>query len=206
MKASLQLEPRAGMTELTTTEEFRLTEATSTFFRLIALDRAWTTIGRRPGLGADDIDALSYAVGQMSNLVGRAVDSAYEVVTLAIRAEPPRELQDPSLLSPDVGDVFQTLLNRDGGVPGIAERGYDTLRGTSQHEIAELERQMDVLRAGGHIEADLSRRFMCGLAKSLMAAGGITVWVPPHVHAVASISAGTAIYTTNRCWELEPAR
>ena len=193
------------MAELSTSEEFRLSEATSTFFRLIALDRAWTAVGRRPGLDANDVTALSSVVDQMRELIGRAVESAYDVVTLARKADPPAVLQDPALLDPTVGDLFQTLLNQDGGVPGIALQGYETLRGTSEHDIAELDRQMDVLRAGGHIDADLSRRFMCGLAKSLMAAGGITIWVPPHVHAVASVSAGAAIFHANRCWELEPA-
>jgi hypothetical protein len=167
------------MAELSTSEEFRLAEATSTFFTLIALDRAWTAVGRRSGLDEDDITALSSVVYQMRELVGRAVDSANEVVTLARKADPPVELQDPGLLDPSVGDLFQTLLNQYGGVPGIAQQGYETLRSTSEHDIAELDRQMDVLRAGGHIEADLSRRFMCGLAKSLMAAGGVTIWVPP---------------------------
>jgi hypothetical protein len=193
------------MAELSTSEEIRLSGATSTFFRLISLDRAWTAVGRRSGLDADDVSTLSSVVSQMQDLVGRAVEAAYEVVTLAGKAEPPAELQDPALLGPDVSEVFQTLLNRDGGVLGIAQQAYDTLRSTFEQEIAELGGQMDVLRAGGHIEADLSRRFLCGLAKSLMAAGGVTVWVPPHGHAVASIAAGAAIYKANRCWELEPA-
>jgi hypothetical protein len=193
------------MTQLSTSEELRLAEATSTFFRLIALDRVWTAVGSRPALDADDVEALSSVVDQLRELVIRAVEAAYEVVTLARKAEPPAELQDQALLGPAVGDVFQTLLNRDGGVVGIAQQGYDTLRSTYERDIVDLDRQMDVLRAGGHLETDLSRRFMCGLAKSLMAAGGITVWVPPHVHAAASVSAGVAIYTANRCWELEPA-
>lgn len=193
------------MPELSTSEEFRLAEATSIFFRLIALDQAWTAVGRRRELDADDVTTLSSVVDQMRQLVYDAVGAAYDVVTLAGKAQPPAELQDPALLGPVVGEVFQTLLNRDGGVIGIAQQGYDALSSTSGYDIAELGRQMDVLQAGGHIEGDLSRRFMCGLAKSLMAAGGITVWVPPHVHAAASISAGATIYATNRCWELEPA-
>ena len=193
------------MPELSTSEELRLADATSTFFRLISLDRVWTTVGRRPGLNTHDVSVLNSVVDQMNTLVRYAVEAAREIVTLAIQASPPAGLPDLTLLDPTVSQVFQSLLNRDGGVIGIAQQSYNTLSKISEQEVIEINRQMNILQEGGHIEADLSRRFMCNLAKSLMAAGGVTIWVPPHVHAVASISAGAAIYNTNRCWEMEPA-
>lgn len=193
------------MTELSAHEELRLADAQSVLFRLIALDRVWTSVGGRPQLIADDVDLLTSVVAEMRELVGRAVEAAYDVATLAEKAQPPSEVTDLALLEPDVRNVFQQLLNKDGGVLGIAQQAYNALRNASESDVADLDRKLEVLHHGGHLETDLSRRFMCGLAKALMAAGGITVWVPPHAHAAASVAAGVAIYGANKCWELEPA-
>lgn len=75
----------------------------------------------------------------------------------------------------------------------------------AEDERETLDNQLATLRAGGRVDGDLSRRFLCRFAKVLMVAGGITVWVPPHAHAGASVAAGVSIATANRCWDLEPA-
>lgn len=190
------------MAELPIDAELRLAGAVSTYFRLIALDRVWTEVASRTQLSDQTIAALSGVVGEMHERVHDSVQASSQVVELAVIAECPAVLPADDILDTADREVFQSLLDQAGGVVGVAQQGFTTLNSTYESDLAALDEQLNVLRGGGHLQADLSRRFLCGLAMSLMAAGGVTVWVPPHAHSAASIKAGAAIYATNRCWEL----
>jgi len=52
---------------------------------------------------------------------------------------------------------------------------------------------------GSPVKGYLPDRFLCGLAKASLAAGLITVWVPPHAHAAAAVALGASVYKTAGC-------
>jgi hypothetical protein len=76
----------------------------------------------------------------------------------------------------------------DGDYEAIAESLREAL---STYESGQIALQaIDEHAAVGNF----GDRFLCGLAKASIAAGLITVWVPPHAHAAAAVGLGAAAY------------
>lgn len=192
------------MPKLSAREEFQLSEAVAVYFRLLQWDRAWTAIAGFPELTRDDVDVLGGIAEELGALVSGSVEAAYTVLRLAEIVDPPNQVGEDAGLLPSVATAYNSVIEAAGGVLQLARQAYEGLNAMAPEEQSGLETQLETLRGGGSIAGDLSRKFMCRFAQALMVAGGVTVWVPPHIHAGASIAAGVSIATANRCWELEP--
>jgi hypothetical protein len=191
--------------ELSASDELSLSEATAVLFHAVVLDRAWTATARREDLTADDIETLGGIAAELRELIASIVEAAHTVVRVAEVVQPPNDGAADSLI-PEVRASYEALLLETGGVVPLARQAYADLDVMAEAERTALDNQLQAVRSGGRVQGDLSRRFLCRMANVLMAAGGITVWVPPHAHSAASIAAGVAIAHANRCWELEPAK
>lgn len=193
------------MAQLSAYDQLRLSEAVAVFFRLLSFDRAWTALALRPEpLTAEDVDGLTKIAGELRDLIGQTVEAAYTVASVASIAQPPDELGDGIGMPQALRAFYNAQVAAGGGVVTLAQQTSEGLREIAADEQLALDNQLETLRDGGRVDGDLSRRFMCRFAKILMLAGGVTVWVPPHAHAVASLGAGSTIALANRCWELEP--
>jgi hypothetical protein len=196
------------MSLLSAPEELRLSEAVAVYFRLLQFDRAWTEMTLRPDLARDltreDAEILGGIAGELGQLILSTVEAAYVVVTAAEVSQPPDQVGPEAELLPEVEAAYNSVVEAAGGVIPLARQAYEDLSGMADEERSRLDAQREAVLGGGTVAGDLSRRFMCKFAKALMVAGGVSVWVPPHIHAGASVAAGVSIATANRCWELEP--
>jgi hypothetical protein len=95
--------------------------------------------------------------------------------------------------------ALDALSAHDQSVAALAEGGAADLLEGQGEALEILERDARQLLAGRDGDGYLPDRFLCGLAKTSMAAGLITVWVPPHAHAAAAVGLGAAVYKAGRC-------
>jgi hypothetical protein len=101
---------------------------------------------------------------------------------------------------------MQALDEAGYSLVALADAGYATIRSSHGEAMEMLLADMQHMLNGIPALGYLPRRFLCGLAKLSMAAGLITVWVPPHAHAAAAVGLGATVYGTSGCRDLEPAR
>lgn len=122
------------------------------------------------------------------------------ILELVVRDDPAFEAPSPSLrealeLSGSL-EALDALSEADNSVARLASQGVAGMQEGRGEAIAILMTDLQGLLCGGAVKGYLPDRFLCGLAKASMAAGLVTVWVPPHVHAAAAVALGGAVYKT----------
>jgi hypothetical protein len=189
---------------LSAEEELQLSDAVATYFRILQFDRAWTALATRTEDANEGLTVLLEIARELRRLIPETVEAARTVMELAERTQPPSGLSDDVEWLPDVAAAYVATVDVAGGVAQLARVAHEQLAALADVEISTLDAELEALFGGGVVAGDLSRKFICGVAHALMVAGGVTVWIPPHGHAVASVAAGVAIAKANRCWELDP--
>ena len=95
--------------------------------------------------------------------------------------------------------ALNALDQHEGRLAALARQAVNEIAEHERDELRQLEDGVRSLLAGKTPGGYFGKRFLCGLAKASMAAGLITVWVPPYAHAVAAVALGGKVYKTNKC-------
>jgi hypothetical protein len=171
-------------------------------------DTAWTAL-----VGAEQPASLSvelatqYAAGfeSMHSGIEGAVSAGERIAGLMVnwvRPDPVYESLPPSLpgaLAEGGAQIAVEALENAGSLSVLAGQGSAEMRDSYDEAmrmlVADLQRVVCGLRAPGY----LPDRFLCGIARASIAAGLVTVWVPPHAHAAAAVGLGVAAYKAGKC-------
>jgi hypothetical protein len=181
----------------------KLIEATAGFTALLAYDSLWTSDSREVArVAVQPLEMAEMALGFRQALTA-APGYAAAIATIA-NQEQFGEMSDDlrSLLEGDEdGRTTLQVVGGDGGLPALAGRAASEIAEATVDELKQLEADVtDVLNQ--RVAAGLfGKKFLCALARASMAAGLITVWIPPHAHALPAAKLGATVYATNGCSE-----
>jgi hypothetical protein len=187
----------------------QLIDARSLFIWIIASDAALTdALESESTLTSDDREAAIDLAGRLHTGIENAKSLAQAVCEIANSEGLPSLGQARDLLVENIGDTnWQTvedlLIEHDESVASLACDGASTIESEVQGALDHVDHQIEDLQRGGGAEGDLPRRFMCGLAKVSMAAGLLTIWIPPHAQSAAAIGGGISVYKTLGCQDVE---
>lgn len=169
---------------------------------LLSYDSVWTGYARNPELAARSPfttlevarafkGAIGKAVSHADTIAAIAGDRDYGAVAVSLR-EALSDYQSGQL-------ALQAVDEHESSVTQLALVGFNDLRESKIAEEEQLEADISSLFMGHAAAGNFGDRFLCGLAKASIAAGLITVWVPPHAHAAAAVGLGAAAYKAGRC-------
>jgi hypothetical protein len=171
---------------------------------LLTFDSVWTGYTTVPPVGAEDPLAMfqiALAFAEELENAEHYGDHIYKVASDERFSHPSHSLI--TVLSEDEdGQVALAALDEhDQSVASLARSGLVDIREARDGEMQQLEADARNLLMG-HIGAGrLGDRFLCGLAKASMAAGLITIWVPPHLHVAPVVGLGATVYKSATCGE-----
>src|ERR1700733_10184121 len=176
-------------------------EANSELTQLLSYDSVWTGHSRDSRWIAENpFELLQIAQHFRLAIINAPHRVRYieEVADAPEFADMPETLS--AVLSQDVDgrQVLDAVQRHDG----IAALAREATREVAEHEPDELRHLDDDLRrllAGEIPEGYFWKKFMCGVAKASMVGGLLTVWIPPHAHAVPAVALGSKVYKTNHC-------
>jgi hypothetical protein len=194
----------------------RLSAAAGALVSVLQVDSVWTSLATAPGQ-AGSTGAATLPAEIMDTLLAmrQAIDEAVQAgqairdVVGEVLERDPAFADLPQTLTAELdsaGDqlVVQALQASGNSLVALADSGYAAIRSSRSEAmemlLSDLQHMLNGVSAAGY----LPRQFLCGLAKLSMAAGLVTVWVPPHAHAAAAVGLGAAVYKGTRCSELEP--
>jgi hypothetical protein len=179
-------------------------------------DSAWTSLvvgpDRSEVLSEEAVDEILARYRALRSAIDGAVSAGEQIVNisaLVVRDDPAFEGPSPSLvaaLEPSGNrDALDALSEADNSVVRLAEQGVAEMQEGHGEAIAVLMTDLQGVLCRGAVKGYLPDRFLCGLAKASLAAGLITVWVPPHAHAAAAVALGATVYKTAGCRGRAPA-
>jgi hypothetical protein len=178
------------------------------FEKLIWYDSAWTSYAADPQLiRSEPLDAIDVA-RNFASAINVARFNVERVASEIAEAERFREIPASlrELLSEDeTGQIVLNAVDEHDGVAALAANGASDVVESAPEALEMLEGDLRKLFSGEAAPGYLPDRFLCGMAKFSMAAGLVTVWVPPHAHAAAAVAFGAAVYKATRCHELRGA-
>ena len=175
-------------------------------------DSAWTALVTaldRPTVwsaeGADEYIAGFMALREDIDRAVEAGRRIKRIVELVVgRDDAFREL-NPSLVSAlesaDSGPALDALRHADNSLIILADRGSAAMQESRDEAMGILLSDLQGVLCGTPVQGWLPKRFLCGIARVSMAAGLVTVWVPPHAHAAAAVGLGAAVYKGAGCAE-----
>jgi hypothetical protein len=172
-------------------------EATAGLTSLISYDSLWTGYAQHPDQAPD---ALGGFLGGFHDTLRAAPDIA-DVIAEVAQQEQFQQMSDGlrNVLGQDPdGQTALSVVDQHGGVAALASYAAEEIRGATDEELRKLEDEANTLGLGANA-GYFGKKFLCGLAKASMAAGIITVWVPPHAHALVAIKAGVVVHKANGC-------
>lgn len=169
---------------------------------LLSYDSVWTGCAQNPEFAARSPFTTLEIARAFRGAIGKAVNHAAAIATVAgdgdygALAESLRE----ALSNYECGQIaLQAVDDHKGSVTQLALIGLNDLRESKIDEEKQLEADIASLFMGRAAAGNFGDRFLCGLAKASIAAGLITVWVPPHAHAAAAVGLGAAAYKAGVC-------
>src|SRR5262249_25706400 len=119
-----------------------------------------------------------------------------------VQSDPVYETPRPSLLRTlEEGGAQAAVeaLDHAGSLRGLAEQGSADLRDSHGEALGMLVADLQAAVCGLRTPGYLPDRFLCGIARLSIAAGLVTVWVPPHAHAAAAVGLGLSVYKAAKC-------
>jgi hypothetical protein len=196
----------------------RLQTAAGALAGALQVDSVWTSLAAGPGQ-RQAAGVIAPATAVVDGLVAmrqsieeavRAAETIRDVVDDVTGRDPafaelPQSLID-ALESADGQVALDALDDAGNSLAALAGSGFTAMRSGRGEAMEVLLADLRLMLSGALAPGYLPSRFLCGLAKSSMAAGLVTVWVPPHAHAAAAVGLGAAVYRAAGCRSLEPAR
>jgi hypothetical protein len=169
---------------------------------LLSYDAMWTSYTNDPGLAERNPLAMFESALAFRRQLIQAADYADRIAEVARDgqfSEPSASLIE-ALSSEDIGVVvLDALRSHDNSVAALAESGAAEIRAATPEELELIEVDARKIVTGQLAAGNLFGRFLCGLAEASMAAGLVTVWVPPHLHAPAAVAFGATVYKSANC-------
>ena len=197
---------------LETYEVHVLTNAMGCYAKALGFDSAWTSLVSSPPAESGRPDDFLDVFLEVRSLVGRCVEEARHVAEVVERivardesfAAVPGSLV--AALEPHYPSVLEALGEADSSLASLARQGHGAMTEGRDEALSMLMGDLRNLLNGQAGEGLLPDRFLCGLAKASICAGLVTVWVPPHAHALAAVSLGATVYAAAGCGgKKEPA-
>jgi hypothetical protein len=177
-------------------------DAVSELERLLWYDAQWTGYAANPRLvRSNPLDAIDVAL-KFASAINSARSSSVSVAVSLAPGDSYQELPASlvELLSDlEDGRIVLDAVARHSGVVALANDGASDIAESAPEALEMLENDLRSLFSGEAAAGYLPRRFLCGLAGLSMAAGLVTVWVPPHAHAAPAVALGATVYKTAGC-------
>ncbi len=173
-------------------------------------DSVWTEIVTAPDrpsvLSVEAADALIARFQDLHEGIDGAISAGEQIALIVERAtqadpalrEWPVSLGD-ALESAGSVDALDALRYADNSLARLAAQGWEGMRESRGEAMTMLLADLQGVLCSAPVQGYLPPRFLCGLAKASMAAGLVTVWVPPHAHAAAAVGLGGAVYKAAKC-------
>ncbi len=169
---------------------------------LLSYDSVWTGYAQNPEFAARSPFTTLEVARAFRGAIGKAVNHAQAIATVASDGdyEAIAESLREALSTYESGQIaLQAIDEHSGSVGQLARIGLTNLEESKTGEEKQLEADISSLFMGRAAVGNFGDRFLCGLAKASIAAGLITVWVPPHAHAAAAVGLGAAAYKAGGC-------
>lgn len=183
-------------------EQHEVIAANASLTALLSYDSVWTGYAQNPELAARSPFTTLEVARAFRGAIGKAVNHADTIATIAGDGDygAVAESLHEALSSNESGQIaLQAVEEHGGSVTQLARVGLNDLRESKIAEGEQLEADISSLFMGRSAAGNFGDKFLCGLAKASIAAGLITVWVPPHAHAAAAVGLGTAAYKAGGC-------
>jgi hypothetical protein len=190
----------------------RLRAASGALTDVMRADSVWTSLVTAPRSPLRVNDA--YEVLARFEALQQGIDAAYhagyeiaEVVDSASARDSAFRQWPKSLagaLESGGSQVALEALQQDQvgySLEGLARLGSDEMKQGLDDAREMLLVDLQGMLCAGPAKGWLPTTFLCGLAMASMAAGLITVWIPPHAHAAAAVGFGAAVYQSSKCGE-----
>lgn len=189
---------------LTSKDRKELGRATTAIWQLIELDTFWTAAAAEPSQ-VELEDALTMA-GEMLRRVTQMPSRANDVVrvgmrTLGDQVERPFPEDLLEILPTEDSEVVSSVFSRYSPT-SIAQIAAEDLQDLVDNERELIRTDILAITSGEVGMGYLSTPFLCSMAKLSMAAGLMTIWVPPHAHAAAAVATGVAVFKARGCGKL----
>jgi hypothetical protein len=169
---------------------------------LLSYDSVWTGYARNPELAARSPFTTLEIARTFRVAIGKAANHANVIATIADDGDygAVAESLHKELVNYESGEIaLRAVSEHKGSVTQLAHMGLVDLQESKIAEEEQLEADISALLLGRAAAGNFGDRFLCGLAKASIAAGLITVWVPPHAHAAAAVGLGAAAYKAGGC-------
>lgn len=179
-----------------------LISANAALTALLSYDSVWTGYAKNPDLAAQSPFTTLEIAHSFRGVIAKAVRHANTIAATAQAGdygglgESLREVLSSDALGQSVLDAVD---EHEGSVAQLASKGLNDMQESKDAEEEQLEEDLSRLFVGQAAAGNFGDKFLCGLAKASMAAGLITVWVPPHVHAGAAVALGATAYKAGGC-------
>lgn len=180
---------------------------------VLQADSVWTSLVTGPDrpatLSVESTDGFLAAFLTLREGIDNAVRAGEEITRVVAGAverdqdfvHPPATLV-ATLDSEEDGRTARDAFERAGhDLSRLASEGSEGMQESRNEAIGMLLTDLQGVLCGAPVGGYLPRSFLCGLAVGSMAAGLITVWLPPHAHALAAVGLGAKVYKSARCWE-----
>jgi hypothetical protein len=169
---------------------------------LLSYDSVWTSYAQNPDLAARSPFTTLELARSFRGAIAKAVSHANTIASIARDGDygGVGESLREALSSDEPGQIaLHSVDEHEGSVAQLARIGLKDMQESKVAEEKQLEADISHLFMGQAATGNFGDRFLCGLAKASMAAGLITVWVPPHAHAAAAVGLGAAAYKAGGC-------
>lgn len=182
------------MPELSQGDRVLLSRTSGDMMTLLLLDDTWTEFAQKQ-LPYDELGVL---IGQeIGPLVRRISEAAPFIGSLPERMGDDLQERFDALmwgegLSTEDRDDLRWLVNRAGGVTGLAQSAAEALS-NPRAEMAAMEEQLVRVREGGTAAGDLNKKFRCGLGSGLLISGGAAIPAAGMAGAGAAVAVGGAV-------------
>jgi hypothetical protein len=176
--------------------------ANASLTTLLSYDSVWTGYAQNPGLAARSPFTTVEIARSFRGAIGKAVTHARAIATIASDGDydtVAETLREALSTSESDQVALRAIDAHEGSVVQLARVGLTDLEESKAAEEEQLEADISSLFMGRAAAGNFGDRFLCGLAKASIAAGLITVWVPPHAHAAAAVGLGAAAYKAGGC-------
>lgn len=178
---------------------------------ILQYDSVWTSYAANHDLARRDVistvqTAMRFIV-EINNAENRAADVLGSIRQESeVYREIPKSLRQV-LLEDEIGRVaLEALAAQENSVESLVKSGRDDIAESTPEARDILESDLRSVFSDSERENGgyLPPRFLCGLAKVSMGAGLLTVWIPPHAHAIPAVALGGVVFKKANCKDLKP--
>ncbi|MHB8380649.1 MAG: hypothetical protein ACYDB2_12200 [Acidimicrobiales bacterium] len=152
----------------------------------------------------DDVIELSDDLSSRISLMPTMAQQVFRAAAHALEREDYHQLPDAliSALGDDANLISRLISDR--GILSLTLEASNDIRRLVSEELEIVEVGLGAYLSNRATEGLMSNRFLCSIACVSIAAGVVTVWVPPHAHAGAAVKYGITTYVAAGCGPKRP--